>query len=98
MGSDEFYNISHSSFQPPAKYSLIYSMSLKHTLTSNEFMDNALVAISLFLLVILLKDIITRIVYMSPRFSVARNTISYFSQARIVLLDNSYLLRRVQKF
>ncbi len=35
---------------------------------------------------------------MCPRFSVSRNTISYFSQARIVLLDNSYLLRWVRKF
>ncbi len=35
---------------------------------------------------------------MCPRFSFARNTISNFSQIRIVLLGNSYLLRRVREF
>ncbi len=80
------------------RYSSYYSRSLNHTLTNDEFMDNVLFAISIFLLVILLKDIITRIVYMRPRFSVARDRITYFSQARIVLLDNSYFLRRMWRF
>ncbi len=35
---------------------------------------------------------------MRPRFSVASDTITYFSQARIVLLDNNFLLRRVRQF
>ncbi len=98
MDFHRFYKISHPSFTAPPKHSLYHSETLKHTLTHNEFMDNVLAAKSLFLLVILLKDIITRIVYMCPRFSVARNTISYFSQARILLLDKSYLLRWVRKF
>ncbi len=61
-------------------------------------MDNVLVAIALFLLVTLLKDVITRIVYMRTRFSLAYNNIIYFSQARIALLDNSFLLRWILKF
>ncbi len=35
---------------------------------------------------------------MCPRFPVPRGTNSYFSQARIVFLDNSYFLRRVRRF
>ena len=98
MDFHRIFNITHPSIQGTRKYSLYHSETLRHTVTHNEFMDNVLVATSLFLLVILLKDIITRIVYMQPRFSVADNTITYFSQARIVLLDNSFLLRWVRKF
>ncbi len=97
MDKLQFHDISHPNIQWLRKYSLYHSQTLRHTLTNNEFIDNVLVAISLFVLVILLKDMITRIVYARPRFSVARDTITYFSQARIVLLDNSFLLRWVRK-
>ncbi len=90
--------IKNPSIQVFRRYSLYHSRTLRHTLTNNEFFDNVLVAIVLFLLVILVKDIITRIVYARPRFSVARDTSTYFSQARIVLLDNTYSLRWVWKF
>ncbi len=53
-------------------------------------MGNVLDVILLFLLVILLKDMIKWTVYLRPRFSVARDTITYFSKARIVLPDNSF--------
>ncbi len=78
--------------------SLYHSETLRHRLTINEFIDNILVAILLFLLVFLLKHIINRIVYMRTRFSGSRETITYFSQARIVLLDNSFLFCWVRKF
>ncbi len=66
--------------------------------SNNEFLDNVLIATSLFVLVILLKDITMRIVYMRQRFSEASDTIKYFSQARILLLDNSFLFRWVRRF
>ncbi len=98
MDCHELYNESHPNIWAPRKCSLFHSQNFKHTLTHHEFKDNVLVAVSLFLLGTLLKDIITRIVYMRPRFSPDHDNITYFSQARIVLLDNSYLLRWVRKF
>ncbi len=56
-------------------------------------MDNIMVAISAFLLVILLKDIIILNIYMHLRFCATLDRITDVSQARIFLLDNSYLLR-----
>ncbi len=98
MGFYQLYNVSHSNICPHRKWNLFHSQNFKRTLTNHEFMENSLAAISIFLLVIMLKDLINRIVYMRPRFSVAYNNITYFSQARIVLLDNSFLLRWVRKF
>ncbi len=92
------FNITHPRIQGLQKYSLYHSQLFRHTLTNNEFIDNVLVAISLFVLVILLKDAIARIVYMRPRFSTTSDTLTYFSQARIVLLDNNFLLRWVRQF
>ncbi len=60
------FNITHPSIRAPQKYCLYHSRNFRHTLTNNEFLDNILIAVSLFLFVILLKDIITRIVYMRP--------------------------------
>ncbi len=97
MDLHQFYNISHLNVSGPPKNSLYFSEAPKHTLTNNEFMDNFLGAFSLFLVVTLLKDIITRIVYMRPRFSAARGTITYFSQARTALLGNSFMLHWVRK-
>ncbi len=92
------FNITHPCVQEARKHRLFHSRVFRHTLTNNEFIDSVLVVVSLFLFVILLNDIITRIVYMRPRFSAGSDTITYFSQVRIVLLDNSFLLRWVLKF
>ena len=54
--------------------------------------------IPLFMLVILLKYIITRIVYMRPRFPAANGTIKWFAQIHFVLLDSSILLSWVLEF
>ena len=98
MDCYQLYNVSRPKIWEPRTCSLFHSQSFKHTLTTNEFLDNILVAVSLFLLVILLKNIITRIMSMRRRVSVAHDNIAYFSQARIVLLDNSFLLLWVRKF
>ncbi len=98
MDRFKLFNITHPNIQEPSKHSLYHSQAFRHTLTNNEFLDNVLVAVSFFLLLLLLKDIITTIVYMRPRFCAASDTVTYFSQARIVLFDNSYLLRWVRKF
>ncbi len=79
MDKFQFHNITHLNIQWLRKYSLHHSQTLRHTLNNNEFIDNVLVAITLFVLVILLKDIIITVVYARPRFSVARDTITYFS-------------------
>ena len=98
MDCYQLCNVLRPNIWVPRICSLFHSQIFKHTLTNHEFMDNVLVAIFPFLLVILLKDIITRIAYMRPRFYVAHDNTTYFSQARIVLLDNSFLLRWVRKF
>ncbi len=90
MDFNQLQSVKHPKINEPSKYNLFRLHNSKYTLTNNESIDNVFVAISLFFLVILLKYIITRIMYMRPRFYVARDIITYFSLARIVLLDNSF--------
>ena len=61
-------------------------------------MGNVLLDVSLFLLVIHPEDIIMRIVDIRPRYSVADDTITYFAQARIAFLDNSFCFAGSENF
>ncbi len=93
MNSFRESDFSHPNIFVLTPQNLYKSQILKHTFTNNAIADSVLVTIRLFVLVILLKDIIVRFVYMRPRRGTEGDTITYFSQARIVLLDNSFLLR-----
>ncbi len=98
MDFHRYYKTTDPSFQAPEKYSYYHSETSGHTLAKHEMLDNILFAASLFLLIIVPKISSLESCNWTLGFQCQVKTITQFSQARVALLGNGFLLRWVRNF